>query len=557
MPSYIAWGGAIVSGTISSVFPFPLALLQLFIPVPPLFQVLRLPFARGAAVVLLLASVLQAGVLIEELLMDKVGSSLNSAAKSSSLRPSLSRLSSLRSSISQAEQQLANFTSSAYPATVSSLLDKPLALPVLDDDSDIVFSAADVQEWEEGSALFRSRFLELADQAARQWVELIGFIPHTSSPSDPADKSTLNADPSFLALVQAEMLNIQSGTPTRAIYAEAEYTDEDWARDAAVKEEKEQEKREKADREFEGFLDQMFERAEALGKKDERAEAKEGAEQAENPLGEQKRARALLEQAQNPSLPVSPSNPTWRMTLRTQWEQMNGPQGVLGEAMGSLSSIFDDLSDEEEEDGEAASTSWAPKPLPLMANHLLRSHVQQALVLSGGAGSTTSWEKVWGVNPQEEEQVLPAVLSGVPSEYLTLIQRAVRIDQCARHYATSLLSLFLTPPSPPPPSIDTTDARSTAALLRSSPLPSFYRTVTSLFALPMDSKHLRIGVSNHEMAFVIFANQGQMEKDGRKGKLGRVAVEWARKHVEALRREVEEVEEALRRGAEKEGKEEL
>ncbi|GAA5915321.1 hypothetical protein JCM6882_005190 [Rhodosporidiobolus microsporus] len=571
MPSYVAWGAAILSAVVGRLLPMPLGLLQGLLPLPTLFAFLRFPFLQMSAFVLLLGAGLQTGMLIEELAMDKLGTSLNSAAKSSS-SPSLP---SLRASLAEAEEQLSRFSTLAYPSTVSRLLDEPLALPTIPEDSEITFTAADIQEWEDGSRSFRSEFERLAEQAARQWVDVLSFEPSRSAsflpnpadpPTAPSSSSPKLADPVFLATVQAEILLIQAGRPSKAIYAEQEYGEEEWAREKEEKERREAKELAKQDAQFEDFLDKMFAGAEAAaGAGDEGgdADSSSGDSTSSSPPSPSKRPRELLDQPQNPNLPVSPTNPTWRMTLRNQWEVLYDPSqgGILGATMQSLSlglgALGEDDDDEDEEGGEergADSKSWRPKDLPLMANHLLRDHNQQATALS--APQVSAWEKVWGVNPKEEERILPSVLSGIRSEFLSPMQRAVRVDQQARKWATSFLSLFLTPPPLAPAASAPSDPRAAATLLRSSPFPAFFRTVDALFALPLD--HMRIGVSKHEMAYVVFANGAQMEQGGKAGAVGRIGVEWAARQVAQLKRDVDEAEKRIEReGRAVDAKEEL
>jgi hypothetical protein len=460
--------------------------------------------------------------------------------------PKSPSLQTLLSSLAEAEEQLETLSTVAHPAAVSSLLDKPLALPVLDADSDVVFTEEDIREWEKGSTYFRSTFEDLAAEAAQQWVDTLTW--------DPAERNspTFLADPNFLSLVQEELNLVQAGRPTKAVYAVEEYAEDDWARDEAEKRRKEEEEEAKAEAQFELFLDGMFEKAEEMKEKKDNKEAEPKQADEENVLppnpfaSEAKRARALLELPQDTSRPISATNPTWRNTLRKQWEMMYDPRqgGVLGEAFESFNRMFDDLGDDNaEEEGEAVKKEWQPKSIPLMANSLLRAHLQQAIALS--SGRVGGYEGVWGVDKQGEESILPAILQSVPPAFLTLPQVAVWTDQCARRWATSLLSLVFTSPtsSSPSSSATATDARTTASLLRSSPLPSFLRTLEALFALPMNEKAMRIGVSKHEMAFVVFANSAQMEANGKKDVVGAVAVEWARRRVDMERKAAVEAEE--------------
>ncbi|GAA5982131.1 hypothetical protein JCM11641_000597 [Rhodosporidiobolus odoratus] len=549
MPSLVAWAAAVLATVISKVLPLPLGVIQLFVPMPALFAVLRVPFVKISTLVMTIGSILQAGVLVEQVLMDKLGNSLNSVAKSSS-GPSLS---SLHTQLAAAEDQLERFTSTDYPTAVSQLLDEPLALPVIPENSDISFTAADIEEWEEGSRTFRSEFERLAEKATKEWVEILSFSPDSSSPGP--DNLNQLADPIFLAAVQAELQAIQVGTPTTAIYSVQEYEDDNWARLEQETAMKQQAEKAKLDEQFATFLDGMFELA---GAKDAPLSKEANNDEDEPPSelhplvsGESldvKRPRELLDQPQIPSLPISPTNPTWRTTLRQSWDAMHDPRkgGVLGEAMGSLSSIFNGLGGEEHEEesgegreeGKNAADDWVPKPRPLMVNHLLRSHVQQALALvnlpvSGGLG----------IDHVEEEQVLPTFLASIPEEHLSPIQRAVKLDQRARRLASPILSFLLGDKAPsfsPPPSVSApTSPREVTALLRPAPFPSFLQTLEELFALPM--KHMRISVSQHEMAFTVFGNRGQMQGNAKEG-VGRIALEWARWKVEMLRREVQKRE---------------
>ncbi|BGP19715.1 hypothetical protein JCM10213_005415 [Rhodosporidiobolus nylandii] len=540
MPSLVAWAAMLIGPVlIESILALPLKLLQASVPLPGLFVLLRVPYAKMAALIMLAGAAVQTAVSVEEVLMDKIGGALNSAAKSSS-PPSTASLAPLRQQLSDAEEQLARLSTFDYPASVFALLDQALALPSTE-GSDIEFTAADIQEWEDQNRVFRLEFDRLVTQAAREWVEVLSFDPLSPEKRRPGHL----ADPHFLADVFAEMHAVQAGRPTKAVYAAEEYGEEQWAHDDAERMRKEQEEKAKQDEAFEAFLDTMFEKAqrpagpaeEAVGA-DAEAEGDEQDSDLSADAPQHKRARSLLEQPQNPALPPSPSNPTWRETLRSQYDLMHDPAkgGVLGEAMQSLSFLATDKDDNSQE--------WSPKPLPLMANHLLRSQVLQAIGLT--APATSGWDEVWGVDRQAEEQILPSVLSAVPEAHLTPMQRAVKLDQRARSWATALLSPFLTPPTPLASATRASGSREAVALLRSSPFPSFLRTTEALFALPRSEAHFRIGVSMHEMAFTVFANRGQAERDGKTG-VGRVAVEWARRQVEQLYGEVEEKERETKR----------
>ncbi|GAA5843319.1 hypothetical protein JCM11251_007284 [Rhodosporidiobolus azoricus] len=561
MPSYIAWAAALLSIIIGKLLPLPLGWLQRFLPLPELFACLRFPFVQMSAFVLLLGSVFQTGMLVEELARDKLGSCLNSAAKSFS--PSSLTLPALHADLERAEEQLSRFSTFSYPSAVSQLLDKALALPTIPEDSDITFTAADIQEWEDGSRTLRSEYERLGEQAARQWVDVLTydpargslFLPGSAGPATPPNSASPKlANPVYLAAVETEMQLVQAGRASKAVYAEREYGEEEWAALMDEKERKEREEQERADAQFEEFLDRMFAGAEGVAESeigDFSPLSDADIPSSCSPFAPTKRARELLDQPQNPALPISSTNPTWRTTLRHQFDMLYNPSkgGVLGEAMQSVSQGLADLGGvigdgNEAADGKAAEqTGWAPKGLPLMANHLLRAHVQQALSLS--TLPANAWEKVWGVDAKAEERILPSILSGFPTEYLTPAQRAVRVDQQARRWATSLLSLFFAAPSPAPSTATTLDPRAVATLLRSSPFPSFIRTAEELFALPL--QHMRMSVSKHEMAYAVFANEAQMQQGGKQnGEVGRVAVEWALKQVKQVQRDIEETQESAR-----------
>ncbi|GAA6028082.1 hypothetical protein JCM8097_001862 [Rhodosporidiobolus ruineniae] len=525
MPSLIAWAAAILAALISKGLPMPLAFIQLFVPFPTLFAFLRFPFSKMATLVMLAGSVVQTGMLVEEVLADKAGTWLNSAAKSST--PASPSLPSLRSAVSSAEVQLAEFSSLAYPKAVAALLDDALALPTIPEGSDIVYTAHDIEEWDPSAAV-------------SAWYDSTSpplFLPNST----------------YLQAVQAELVALQAGRPTKAVYTVSEYTDEDWARSEREKEEKERAEKEKKDKQFEEFLDSMFPTVETQagvegdgGAEGSPASSSPSIDSATSTPSTVLRPRALLEAAQNPSLPPHRvTNPTWRDTLRSQWELMHDPAkgGVLGEAMQSLEQIMAGagLGEEEEEGEEKKPKEWMPQALPLMVNHLMRDHLQQALTIA--APPATGYNALWAVDAAAEESALPSILAAFPEELLSPLQRAVKLDQRARRWATSVLSSVLSPPptapsSPSPP----TDPRALTALLRPSPLPRFLRSLSALLALPTSEAHPRPFLSKHEMAFVVFGNKAQMERNGKEG-VGRVAVEWARRKVEEEKRALKEAEE--------------
>ncbi|GAA6028098.1 hypothetical protein JCM8097_001870 [Rhodosporidiobolus ruineniae] len=554
MPSFIAWAAAILAALISKGLPMPLAFIQLFVPFPTLFAFLRFPFAKMATLVMLAGSVLQTGMLVEEVLADKAGTWLNSAAKSST--PASPSLPSLRSAVSSAEVQLAEFSSLAYPKAVAALLDNALALPSIPEGSDIAYTAHDIEEWESQSALFRSEFGRLADETARAWVDVLSYNPSASASAsyDSAPPPLFLPNSTYLQAVQAELVALQAGRPTMAVYTASEYTDEDWTRFEREKEEKERAEKEKKDKQFEEFLDSMFPTVETQagvegdgGAEGSPASSSPSIDSATSTPSTVLRPRALLEAAQNPSLPPHPvTNPTWRDTLRSQWELMHDPAkgGVLGEAMQSLEQIMAGagLGDADADEGaERKEKEWMPQALPLMVNHLMRDHLQQALAIA--TPLATGYTALWAVDAAAEESALPSILAAFPEELLSPLQRAVKLDQRARRWATSLLSLVLSPPptapsSPSPP----TDPRALTALLRPSPLPRFRRALSALLALPTSEAHPRPFLSKHEMAFVVFGNKAHMERNGKEG-VGRVAVEWARRKVEEEKRALREAEE--------------
>ncbi|GAA6022345.1 hypothetical protein JCM10207_003295 [Rhodosporidiobolus poonsookiae] len=604
MPSSSSLATVVVAYFVHTLLAFPLTLIHLvlarFTPLPPqtlgtAFALLKKPFNEAARAWILIGVAFGTLLNVEKIVVDQVGDRLNaliSSNSSSSARPActLSPSSALRPALSEARAQLDLISAHQYPLTLSSLLDKPLALPTAPEGAP-PFSVEEVAEWEAGSGWFRGEFERLAEEATRGWVETITFNPaspsssSSSSSSDTAEDDPCAASrrhlasPLFLSAVQAELQRVQAGSPSPAVYAASEFTDADWAREDARVERKEAREQAKLDRQFEGFLDTMFEKAAELGGA---AAAEKAADATAEATG--KRPRELLDQPQDPSRPAGPENPMWRETLRGQWDAMHDPRkgGVMGEAMGALAGMFggDDEDEEEDDDEEGevdtsaalsdADKSALPAPLPLMVNHLLRDHLAQAVALSTPS-RLTSYDLTWSVDPDAEAASLPPFLGAVPDAQLSPLQLATRIDQRARAWASYLLSYLFTPPTAPaaPVSADALTARERAELLRRSPFPAFLRAAGELRQLPFNDRHPRVGVNGHEAAFVVFANREQAEKNG-KGtvKLGpaeegadkrteqgasALVVQWAKRRVWELERELEDAVRREEREARKEG----
>ena len=284
--------------------------------------------------------------------------------------------------------QAAHLTSLAlesYPRTLSHVLDDALALPVPAPDSGITFSAADVDEWERDSASFRADWTQLADEVAQAWMDLLDWAP-SSTPSTLADPDTAarssspSSSPSpssadrhlFLSLVAAELALVQSRNPTRAVYADREYSPADFALEDARQAARAERAAAKRDADFEQWLEGIFAGAEAA-----QAGADASGAPSEGQGGTAKGAAALGRELLDVPVGDGPGSGTWRTVLRTSWEGMYAADkgGILGEVAQHLGGLLCDDEDEDEDEGATTEGDWTPSPLPLMAHRLVRDQL--------------------------------------------------------------------------------------------------------------------------------------------------------------------------------------
>ncbi|BGP43150.1 hypothetical protein JCM10449v2_007174 [Rhodotorula kratochvilovae] len=490
MPSWVALIGSGLVSLVVGMFGFPLLALQGLLAGAgsgvgvAVVQFLRAPFARVAALLTLLAVAVQTGVLLEEYGAERLGTWLNGLSSSSpaaSAPPTADQLA-----------HLTHLSTISYPSTLSILLDKALALPVPAADSGIEFTAADVREWEDGSAAFRAEFERIAGEVAEAWLDVLEYAPPPALSASPA-ATTPTGGPAdtllFLSLASAELAAVQAGAPTRAVYAQEEYTPAQWAADDARRGAKAAREAARREVEFERWLGGIVDGAVAPG---------EGGD------GEQEEAgRVTREMLDLPMNPTDPAGGTWRGALRASWEAMYAPEkgGVMGDVERRLRGLMgdDEDGDVEEAGEETSEDEWVPAPLPLMANHYVRAQLSAAEASARRAAGVD----LFTFDAKEEDSILPAFLAGLAPDALNVIQRTVSIDQRARAWASALLAFVgAAPPGSRGPS-STLDARARAALLRASPLPRFLRATEALFALPRT--HMRIGVSAHEVAQGVFS----------------------------------------------------
>ncbi|BGP51353.1 hypothetical protein JCM10450v2_007291 [Rhodotorula kratochvilovae] len=498
MPSWVALLGSGLVSLVVGVFGFPLLALQGLLAGAgsgvgvAVVQFLRAPFARVAALLTLLAVAVQTGVLLEEYGADRLGTWLNGLSSSSS--------SAARAPPTAAQlAHLTHLSTTSYPSTLSTLLDKALALPVPAADSGIEFTAADVREWEDGSAAFRAEFERIAGEVAEAWLDVLEYAPPALNASSAATTPTGGPADTllFLSLASAELAAVQAGAPTRAVYAQEEYTPAQWAADDARRGAKAAREAARRDAQFKEWLGAIVDGAVSSRDGD-------GGDAGEEEEKKEEAGRVTREMLDLPMNPADPAGGTWRDALRASWEAMYAPEkgGVMGEVERSLRGLMgDDEDDEEEGEGEGAAQVgvWVPAPLPLMANHYVRAQLSAAEASARRAAGVD----LFAFDAKEEDSILPAFLAGLAPDALNLIQRTVSIDQRARAWASALLALVgAAPPGSRGPS-STLDARARAALLRASPLPRFLRATEALFALPRT--HMRIGVSAHEVAQGVFS----------------------------------------------------
>ncbi|GAA6053265.1 hypothetical protein JCM3770_002685 [Rhodotorula araucariae] len=549
MPSWVALVGSLLVSVVVRVFGFPLLWLQSWLAHVgsatgvAVVQLLRAPFARVAALLTLLAVAVQTAVLLEEYGADQLGAWLNGVSSSSSAPNGTTP----RGTPAQLAH-LAHLTHVSYPSTLSALLDDALALPTPSEGT--VFSAEDVQEWDAASAAFRAEYVRAADEVARSWVDVLEYVPPAPAGAGAGadtDATRAKAQADFLAHVADELAAVQARAATRAVYAPEALTDAEWAVDAARRAEKARREADRLDAAFEAWLAAIIDGAVGAGTGAAKGEGEsEGEGEGEADAGR----RITREMLDHPVDATGAANGgTWRAALRASWDGMYAPGrgGVLGDVEQSLRALMggDDGGDGEEDAPTAPAGEWVPTPLPLMANHFVRSEVASAIAAARRAAGLDRF----AFDAQDEAAVLPAGLDHLAPEALSLAQRTVAIDRRARSWASAVIALVSpsssAPAAPAPEAEASLDgrARARAALLRASPLARFLRAAEALFALPR--QHLRLGVSAHEVAQAVFAphdraievpawrRRGPAGSEERVGGCSAVALERARRAVGA------------------------
>ncbi|BGP35057.1 hypothetical protein JCM10296v2_006887 [Rhodotorula toruloides] len=530
MPTWTALSFALVASIIQNVFGPPLLLLQRHYGAPgsvlgTFLSLLRTPFLKAAVLVGLLGTVVRTGLLLEGFAADKAGEFVNSALRSSTSPSSSSNTGSVEPS------HLLHLESTSYPLTLSTLLDADLALPVQPPDAP-PFPAREVREWEEASEVLRVKMERGMEEVARGWLDVLEYLPPTEEEADSVEAERERRT-TYLSAVLSELEAVKSRRPTRFLYvSETSFTDADLEREEERLREVERMEREKKDREFEEWVESVM--GVAAAQKDGAAEGEEAKE----------KRRAMLDQ------PMGNGGETFRQALRTQWDAMydSSKGGVMGNVAREWENIAAKYGDKNVEDAGAD----LPEPVQIMAAHHLRSQLTATLDLLRPRDSRFDYSK------KEEDEILPPSMRGMAEEYMNVFQRAVVIDQRARRWADSLLdalapSSHLSPPVKP----QHLTFKSRIHLLRSSPLPSFLRSLNELFDLPSNPAHWRPQVSKHHLANALFslgerALQGGVGEEARGG-CSAVLRERERRRVgESGRRWVQErLEETKREEAEK------
>ncbi|KAK4330298.1 hypothetical protein RTBOTA2_005956 [Rhodotorula toruloides] len=474
---------ALVASIIQNVFGLPLLLLQRSYGAPgsvlgTVLSLLRTPFPKVAALVGLLGTVVRTGLLLEGFAADKAGDFVNAALRSSSS-------SSSTSSSAIDPSHLLHLERTSYPLTLSTLLSTALALPVQAPDAP-PFPEHEVHAWEEASEVLRGKMERGMEEVAKGWLDVLEYLPPPSSDGEEADSLETERErrTTYLSAVRSELEAVNSRRPTRFIYLPETFFDEaDLEREEERLREVERMEREKKDREFEGWVESVM--GVAAAQKDGEAAAGEEAKE---------KRRAMLDQ------PMGNGGETFRQALRTQWDAMY--DSSKGGVMGNVAREWDNIAAKY---GDKAVDKYAdgadlPEPVQIMAAQHLRSQLTATLDLLRPRDSRFDYSK------KEEDEILPASMRGMAEEYMNVFQRAVVIDQRARRWADSLIDV-LVPSSrlPPPAKPQHLTFKSRIHLLRSSPLPSFLRSLNELFNLPSNPAHWRPQLSKHHLANALFS----------------------------------------------------
>ncbi|GAA5972180.1 hypothetical protein JCM8115_007146 [Rhodotorula mucilaginosa] len=548
MPSYVAWTAAILYQLYRHALPGALAaLLHLFGSssstalsprINQVLAVLRVPFYRAASTVLVVGIAIQTAVLLEQETADRVGTWLNSriASPSSATKTATPGLLDLLYIAESPASTDGGGAAGSYASTLSALLTVPLTLPVLpppsgiDDAPSSSFSEEEIREWEDANAVLRAKLERGMVESAQQWLDVLEHVPPLLLPpgSGSETDTLVRRRIEYLEAVRIELDLVAARNPTLQVYslaADNDDSEEGWRVLELKEKEREERHQRRMEEEFERWLDGILSVADS-----DSAEAAGGSGPIDNDdvAMQTKRRRGMLDV---PLAGIGQPGPTWRDQLRVQWRTMFDPDagGVLGNVereMENLAARFGggDVDEGAAESSESSSegVGWTPPdPLPLMAAHHLRAQLASTIAdLRSGAGGGGGGGPLAAPPPHQEWEraTLPPRLDASPSwpdEFLSLEQLAIRVDRRARKWALWLLGVVTRRASSPPEERTTAGPsplpiRERVNLLRpapasTAPFPSFMRTVDATFKVPRDPAHLRIGISQHDLANAIFA----------------------------------------------------
>lgn len=423
----------------------------------------------------------------------------------------------------------------SFASTVSALLTVPLTLPVLppsggDNDAPSSFSEEEIREWDDANAVLRAKLERGMVESAELWLDVLEHVPPllllpgSGSESDMLLKRRIE----YLEAVRIELDLVAAQNPTLQVYslaADNDDSEEGWRVLELEEREREERQQRRMEDKFERWLDGILSVADS-----DPAEAAGGSGHIDNDdvAMQTKRRRDMLDV---PLAGIGRPGPTWRDQLRIQWRTMFDPDagGVLGNVEREMENLAARFGGGDVDEGAAESSApssegvgWTPPdPLPLMAAHHLRAQLASTIAdLRSGAGGGGGGGPLAAPPPHQEWEraTLPPSLdasSSWPDEYLSLEQLAIRVDRRARKWALWLLGVVTRLATSPPEERTTAgpsplSIRERVNLLRpapasTAPFPSFMRTVDATFKVPRDPAHLRIGISQHDLANAIFA----------------------------------------------------
>ncbi|GAA5904798.1 uncharacterized protein JCM6883_003909 [Sporobolomyces salmoneus] len=477
MPSYIALAAVALASIHERLLTIPLLVLTgVFPPLSTLTQhVLLPPFSWAAKGIKLVGVALQVLYLLEGLVSEAVGEGLNSFASSSSSTSPAAQLSRTR-------LQLTNLTTTVYPSSLSTFYGKrfdPL-FPTTDPNAPIQLTQKDVDDWEIEGIKLKQDVENGIRETVDLWIEILD-----NSPSD-----------EYLLAAKEEINRIQAGRPTTYLYqGEVGTIGDELSRKIELADNEFQaEQAARLDKEFEIFLDQM---------------------------GMDEKARSTLD---NPSDPKDSKSKTFRQLLRSRWEEMNGPNGVMGNVQSELANIFGGggggdgdsaglnlgmgapLEPGVDIDQKFASPDYKPARIPLMTIHLLRDQINKAIAARSARPQTGLLKYLEPEDPTDS-QILPKVSRKVSDDYLDFFQRAVKIDLRARDITLAIISYFSPSSAPSLPRSESTNASNSPSILLSSSSPDSSIAPFPAFVKKLDWTLTRSAerfLSKHEFARTAF-----------------------------------------------------